>query len=83
MAQLEEQPAGFTPTALGNIDRLRARAALAMVIASVAVGFMAGRASVWLVPFERSRRCQWTHGSGAPLRCNPPPSGSPAGAAGQ
>ena len=24
-----------------------------MVIASVAVGFMAGRASVWLVPFER------------------------------
>jgi hypothetical protein len=53
MAQLEEQPAGFTPSdGLGHIDRLCARAALAMVIASVAVGFMAGRASVWLVPFD-------------------------------
>ena len=53
MAQVEEQPAGFTPSdGLGHIERLRTRAALAMVIASVAVGFMAGRASVWLVPFD-------------------------------
>jgi hypothetical protein len=50
MTELEERPADFTP--LGHIERLRARAALAMVIASVAVGFMAGRASVWLVPFD-------------------------------
>jgi hypothetical protein len=53
MAQLAEQPAGFTPSGgQGHIERRRARAALAMVIASVAVGFMAGRASVWLVPFD-------------------------------
>jgi len=53
MTQLEEQPAGFAPSGKReHIERLRARAALAMVIASVAVGFMAGRASVWLVPFD-------------------------------
>jgi hypothetical protein len=39
-------------TAETQVERLRALAALAMVIASVAVGFIAGRASVWLVPFE-------------------------------
>lgn len=41
---------GGTPEA--QIQRLRSRAALAMMIASVAIGFIAGRASVWLVPID-------------------------------
>lgn len=39
-------------TAGAQIQRLRSRAAFAMMIASVAIGFIAGRASVWLVPFD-------------------------------
>jgi BA14K-like protein len=35
-----------------EMRRLRSRAAMAMMVASVAVGFIAGRASVWVLPFE-------------------------------
>ncbi len=38
-----------------QVQELRARAALAMMIASVAIGFIAGRASVWFVPFDAPR----------------------------
>jgi hypothetical protein len=41
---------GGTPEV--QMQRLRSRAAVAMVIASVAIGFIAGRASAWLVPFD-------------------------------
>jgi hypothetical protein len=41
---------GETPEV--QVQRLRSRAAIAMVVASVAIGFIAGRASVWLLPFD-------------------------------
>jgi BA14K-like protein len=37
---------------LDGIGRARAVAALAMIIASASIGFMVGRASAWLVPFD-------------------------------
>ena len=43
---------GLAQQAAEQVERLRTRAALSMVIASLAVGFLVGRASVWLVPFE-------------------------------
>lgn|GEM_PF-6806285 len=53
MASASEENRGFErPAPRTEIDRLRARAALALAVASVSVGFIVGRASVWLVPFE-------------------------------
>jgi BA14K-like protein len=43
---------GFAQQAAEQVERLRTRAALAMVVASLTVGFLVGRASVWLVPFD-------------------------------
>ena len=43
---------GFAQQAAEQVERLRTRAALAMVVASLTVGFLVGRGSVWLVPFD-------------------------------
>ena len=43
---------GFAQQATEQVERLRTRAALAMVVASLTVGFLVGRASEWLVPFD-------------------------------
>jgi hypothetical protein len=50
-AEQHEHETTPLPAAEEQMRRLRAQAALLMVIASLAVGFIVGRASVWLVPF--------------------------------
>jgi BA14K-like protein len=54
MTESDHRPIDERLTAEVQVQQLRSRAALAMVIASVAVGFIAGRASVWIVPFDAS-----------------------------
>ena len=76
---------GLARQAAKQVVRLRTRAALAMVVASLTVGFLGGRASVWLVPFDGRSSAGVVSQSaavGPETKPAPPPTGDRSGQAG-
>ena len=71
---------GLARQAAKQVVRLRTRAALAMVVASLTVGVLVGRASVWLVPFDgRSGAGVVRQSAAVGPETKPPPARPPTG----